>query len=84
MAKILRKSLENHEAQCGVFIGQKSIFRHYCMQNVKDGFQIRENKINKEIVTYCSQFISVKGKKISSSISGKVKKIEAQEKLWFA
>ena len=43
MVKILRKSQENHEAQFpnfSVFIGQKSIFRPYCIQNVKDGIQI--------------------------------------------
>ena len=42
MVKILRKSHENHEAQVpefSVFIGQKSIFRHYYIQNVKDGIQ---------------------------------------------
>ena len=40
MVNILRKSEENHEVQfpnIGVFIGQKSIFRCYCIQNVKDG-----------------------------------------------
>ena len=43
MVKILRKPKENHEAQFPkfrVFIGQKSLFRHYCIQNVKDGIQI--------------------------------------------
>ena len=37
MVKVFRKSQENHEAQFpkfSVFIGQKSIFRHYCTQNV--------------------------------------------------
>ena len=61
------KSLKNHEAQSpklSVFVGQKSMFRHYCIQNVKDGIQIRVNKINKESVTHFSQFISVKVKKI--------------------
>ena len=44
MVKILRKTLENHEAQfpkLSAFIGQKSIFRHYCIQNVQDGNQIQ-------------------------------------------
>ena len=45
MAKIFRKSQENHnEAQFpkfSVFVGQKSIFRHYCIQNAKDGIRIR-------------------------------------------
>ena len=40
------------------------MFPHYCIQNVKDGIQIRVYKINKESVTHCSQFISVKVKKI--------------------
>ena len=42
MVKILRNSEENYEAQfpnCSVFIGQKLIFRRYCIQNVKDGTQ---------------------------------------------
>ena len=36
MAKALRKSLENYKAQfpeLSVFVGQKSIFGHYCIQN---------------------------------------------------
>ena len=44
MVKILRKSYENHEAQfqkVNVFIGQKLIFGHYCIQNVKDSIQIQ-------------------------------------------
>ena len=44
MVKILRKSLENHEAQFpkfSVFICQKSIFRRYCIQNVEDGIQLK-------------------------------------------
>ena len=74
MAKILRKSCGNHKAQfpkLRVFAGQKSILRHYCIQNVTDGTQIRAHTINKESVTHCSQFISVKAKKI-------VRKSEAQ------
>ena len=47
MVKILRKFWENHEAQfpkfC-VFIGQKSIFRRYCIQNVKDGVKTQVYK----------------------------------------
>ena len=64
--KIVRKSYENHEAQFPkllVFVGQKSIFRQYCIQNVKDGIQIRVYRINKETLTHFSQFISGKGKK---------------------
>ena len=52
MAKILRKSYEDHEAQFprfSVFFGQKSIFRCYCSQIVKDGMLIRVNKINKNV-----------------------------------
>ena len=46
-----------------VFIGQKSIFRRYCIQNVKDGIQIQVHNINNESVNHFSQFISVKVKK---------------------
>ena len=46
-----------------VFIGQKSIFRRYCIQNVKDGIQIQAYNINFESVNHFSQFISVKVKK---------------------
>ena len=40
MVKILRISYENHEAQfpkLSAFIGQKSTFRLYGIQNAKDG-----------------------------------------------
>ena len=62
------KSLENrnHEAQFpkfSVFIGQKFIFRCYCIQNVKDGIQIQAYNINNECVRHFSLFILVKGKK---------------------
>ena len=66
MVKILRKSYENHEAQfpkLNAFIHQKSIFRHYCIQNVKDGIQIQVYNINTEFLTHFSQFISGKVKK---------------------
>ena len=77
--------------KCSVFLGQKSAFRRYCIQNVKDGIQIQVYNINNESVNHYSQFISViqpyyfsrskeKFKKISGVISGKVKKIEAQAK----
>ena len=52
------KILKNHKAQfpkCSVFIGQKSIFRHYCIENAKDGIQIRAYKINNESVNHFSQ-----------------------------
>ena len=66
MVKILRQSLENHEAQfptVSVFIGQKSIFRRYCIRNVKDGSQIQVYNINNESVNHFSQLFSVKVKK---------------------
>ena len=47
-----------------VFVGEKSIFRHYCIENVKDGIQIQVYKINNDSVAHCSQLISVKVKKI--------------------
>ena len=43
------------------FIGQKSIFRHYCIQSVKDGIQVYN--ISKEGVNNFSQFILEKVKK---------------------
>ena len=61
-----KKRKGNHEAQfpkLSVFVGQKSIFRYYCIQNVKDGIQIGVYKINNESVTHFNQFISVKVKK---------------------
>ena len=42
MAKILREFLEKHEAQfpnLAFLLTKKSMFRHYCIQNVKDGIQ---------------------------------------------
>jgi len=39
------------------------IFRHYCIQNVKDGILIQVYNNNKESVNHFSQFISVKVKK---------------------
>ena len=66
MVKISRKFLKNQEAQFPkfrVFIDQKSIFRCYCIQNVKGGIQIQVYNINNESVNYFSQFISIKVKK---------------------
>ena len=60
--------------------GQKSILPHHCIQNVKDGLQIGAYKISKERIVHFGQLISIKFKKISGIISGKVKKIEAQAK----
>ena len=52
--------------------------------NVKDGIQIQVYNGNNESVKHFSQFISEKVKKISGSISGKVRKNEAQAKQWFS
>ena len=51
-------------AKLNVFIGQNSMFRHYCIQNVEDGTHIWVYKINNESVIHFRQFISVKVKKI--------------------
>ena len=58
MVKILRKS-RGSISQI-VFIGQKLIFRPYCIQTVKDGIQIRVYKSNNESVIHVSQFVSTK------------------------
>ena len=63
---IFRKSLENHEApfpKLIVFIGHISIFRHYCIQDVKKGIQIQIYNITNECLAHFSQFISEKVKK---------------------
>ena len=62
LKKILRKS-QTQFPKFSVFIGQKSIFRRYCIQNVKDGIQIQIFNINNESVNHFSQFISVKVEK---------------------
>ena len=67
MAKTLKKSKDNHKARfpkLSIFVGQKSILCHHCIQNIEDGIQIRAYTINKEGLAYFSQFISVKVKKI--------------------
>ena len=51
------KSLENQEAwfpKFSAFIGQKSIFCCYGIQNVKDGIQIQVYNIDNESVNYIS------------------------------
>jgi len=72
---------QNHEAPQ---YRPKIVFRHFCIQNFRDGIQIQVCNIINEIVYHSSQFISVNVKKnlrkISGSISGNVKKIEAQAK----
>ena len=62
----LKKLAGNHEAQfpkLSVFIGRKSVFRRYCIQNVKDGTQIQVYNIINDSLHHSSQFISVKVKK---------------------
>ena len=65
-------------------MGQKSVFRHYCIQNVKDGIQIQVYNIINESINHSSQFISVEVKKnlrkSQAQFRGKVKKIEAHAK----
>ena len=45
------------------FIGQKAVFRRYCIQNVVDGIKIQVYNIISDSVNHSSQFISVKVKK---------------------
>ena len=73
LKKILRKS-EGSISKIKCFIGQKSTFHHYFIQNVKDGIQIQVYNINNGCLTHFSQFI----------ISEKVERIEAQAKQWFS
>ena len=62
MVKISRKS-RGPIPKFSDFIGQKSIFRRYCIPNVKDGIQIQVYNIFNECLTRFSQFISDKVKK---------------------
>ena len=55
------------------------MFPHYCIQNIKDGTQIRVYKINDDIVIHFSQFIFVNEEKFKK-ISGSSLEIEAEEK----
>ena len=60
------KSYENHEAQFpkfSVFIGQKSMFPHLCIENAIDGIQLQVCNISNEIVSIFGQFILVKVEK---------------------
>ena len=71
------KSVESHKAKFPkftVFIGERSMLRHYCIQNVEDKSQVQAYKINKESVTHFSQFISVKVAKISRKSWAKFQK----------
>ena len=78
--KIVRKSRGSISPNLSVFIGQKSVLRRYSIQTVKDGIHIQVYNSNNENINHFSQLLSVKIKKISGSISGKVKKIVAQAK----
>ena len=44
-------------------LAKKSVFRRYCIQNVKDGIQIHVYNIINDSVNHSSQFISAKVKK---------------------
>ena len=65
MVKSIRMSWESHEAhfpKISVFIWPNLMLRHYFIQNVIDGIQIRINIINNESVNHFSQFILIKVK----------------------
>lgn len=53
-----------------VFVGHKSILRHWCIQNVEDRIQIWVNKTNRERLTHFIPFIPVKAKKIFRKAQG--------------
>ena len=62
LKKVVRKSRDSiSKTKC--FIGQESVFRRYCIQNVKDGIQIQVYNINNKFVNHFSQFISIKDRK---------------------
>ena len=63
MAKISRKS-QNSTSKFQ-FVCQKATRCHYFIQNVKDITEIRVCKSKRKKVTYFSQFILAKSKKIS-------------------
>ena len=58
-------------SKISVFIGQKSVFRHCCIQNAKDGIQIQVYSIINESLSHSSQFISLK-------VKNKLRKSQAQ------
>ena len=74
--------------QNGGFLIKKCVFYRSSIQNVNDGIQIQVYSINKNSVNHFSQFILIKSqekfKKISGSILGTVKKIDAQAKWRFS
>ena len=69
------------------FIGQKSIFRYYCIQNFKDGIQIQVYNINNECVTHSSQFISEKVKRnfkiFQAQFREKIRKLRLRQNYGF-
>ena len=60
-------------------MGQKSVFRRYCFQNVKDRIQIQVYNIINESVNHCSQFISVKVKKNLRKSRAKLRKLRLRQ-----
>ena len=63
LKKILRKSRGSiSKSKC--FIGQNSIFRRSCINNIKDGIQIQVYNINNDTAYHFSQYITVKIEKI--------------------
>ena len=82
--KNLKKIIELNFQNYVFSLAKNRYFVIVALKNVKDGIQIRVYKINNESVTIFSQVYfkksSEKFKKISCSISGKVKKIDAEAK----
>ena len=68
-------------------MGQKSIFRRYCIHNVKDGIQIQVYNIINESENHSSQFISVKVKKnlrkSQAQFRGKIRKLRLRQNVDF-
>ena len=66
-----------------IFGGQKFTLRHYYIQNVKNGIQIRVYKINKESVPHFRQLISVNVTKIlrksHAQFRGKLRKLKVRQ-----
>ena len=51
--QILRKA---QFPKFSVFLGQKSMFRRYCIQNFKDGIQIQVYNSSNDIANHFGQF----------------------------
>ena len=84
------KFSENYEAQFSKlnnFIGQKLIFRHYCIQIVKVGIKIRICNINNEFVTHFSQFnlekVEKNLRKSQAQFREKLRKLRLRQKYVF-